>query len=123
MPCSLKLTRRGSFSVKHVDGGSEADKHQCGIRGTRKFFFRVEVTCSESALDHRGFMVDQFDIQRLMKTRYATTQKLPSCERLAIDACHAVAELCPYAQHIAVTIGSGKFAYMTAELPLQHKVA
>lgn len=112
---NLTLTRRGSFTVK-VEGGADADATQCGLRGTRKFFFRVEVQCPETALDSRGFMVDQFDILKLMRTRYGKVATLPSCEMLALDACKAIHKMCPYATSIRTTIGTGPRAYMTATL-------
>jgi hypothetical protein len=107
----LTLTRRGSFRIRHVGN----DATQCGLRGTRKLFFRVEVTCDESALDENGFIVDQLEILRLMRERHAVMQTMPSCERLALDCCREIEKLCKGVKKIRVSIGAGKFAFITAE--------
>jgi hypothetical protein len=113
MPATLTLTRRGTFTVEHVGD----DTTQCGRLGTRKFFFRVEIDCPETGLDAQGFMVDQFDVLRLMRTRYRRVAHLKSCEGLALDAARALLARCPMATEVRATVGAGRFAFMTARVP------
>lgn len=109
----LTLTRRGSFEVRAV---KNSDATQCGIRGTRKFYFRAEIDCPSNAIDENGFIVDQFDVLRMFRARYRKVNNLPSCEHLALDACREIHKLAPYATDIRVTVGTGPKAYMTARL-------
>lgn len=108
----LTLTRRGKFIVVTAKN----DRHQCGIRGTRKLFYRVELTCPSTILDKNGFMVDQLDIDAMIQKRYSKMDKFMSCELLAIDCANAVRKMVKVARRVKVTIGSGKLAFMTAEI-------
>lgn len=108
----LTLTRRGSFRIGHV----RDDATQCGLRGTRRIFYRVEVTCPDSELDANGFMVDQLDIHEALSRRYWRMDKLPSCERLAIDAAHMVWGMVKNPQRVKVSMGMSSKAFMIAEL-------
>lgn len=109
---SLTLTRRGSFKIESVGD----DTTQCGLRGTRKLFYRVEVTCPDSELDSNGFMVDQLDIHAMLNKRYAKMAIMPSCERMAIDAARVVWGMVKAPTRVCVTMGMSAKAFMTAEL-------
>jgi hypothetical protein len=109
---NLTLTRRGSFRIVSVKN----DTTQCGLRGTRKLFYRVEVTCPSVELDKNGFMVDQLDIHKMITERYAKMNKMPSCELLAIDCSQQVWKMVKKPIKVCVSMGMSARAFMTAEL-------
>lgn len=109
MPATLTLTRRGEINVLFAHD----DSTQCGLKGTRKLFYRVEITCPDTELDDNGFMVDQLEVNAAITARYAHMDKFVSCERLAIDCSRMVAKMVKNALKVKVTIGATKLAFMT----------
>jgi hypothetical protein len=83
------------------------DSTQCGMRGTRHFYFECRITCPEEALDERGFIVDQLEVLARVQKRYSRVRSMPSCERLALDACRYVKHiLAPYASRIVFKLST-----------------
>jgi len=112
MPTTLTLTRRGSFQIFVAKN----DQHQCGLRGTRKLYYRVEVTCPDTELDEQGFMVDQLEVNRAIKLRYLKVDKFLSCELLAVDIARMVSKMVKNPLRVVAMCGMSEKAYMTAEL-------
>lgn len=111
MPATLTLTRRGEIEVLFTHD----DSTQCGLKGTRKLFYRVEITCPDSELDVNGFMVDQLEVDAAIRQRYAKMDKFVSCERLAIDCSRFVSKMVKNALKVKVMIGASKMAFMMCE--------
>jgi hypothetical protein len=109
---TLTLTRRGSFIVRMTHD----DSTQCGIRGTRKLFYRVEIRCPETALDSQGFMVDQLEIHKMIRARYSWMTKFLSCENLALDCAKVMKGMVKEFLSVKVSIGMSERAFMTCEL-------
>lgn len=110
MQAQLTLRREGQFQVE----ATEDRDTQCGIMGTSRFDYRVEVTCRETALDENGFIVDQLEIHKAMQEKYRMMFRLPSCEELAIHAAKMIASMCREIERVSVTISPMQGASMTA---------
>lgn len=106
----LKLTRRGKFTVKQAG----KDETQCGIRGTRNLYYRVELTCSPQALDENGFLIDQLKIKEYMEKSHEEVEEFLSCEKLAMKCLEDIRGMCEGVMKMEVTIGANKEAFMTA---------
>lgn len=113
---NLILTRRGRIPLPAVRLGH--DEHQCGLQGTREVFYRVELYCTETALDHRGFLVDQLDVHQAILDRVNGFLRIPSCERLAMLIAEVCQDLCPRAWKIVAKVGASKLAWITCNLDL-----
>lgn len=111
MATTLTLTRRGSFIVEEADRRDT----QCGVKGTQKFFYKVELTCTPEALDENGFLIDQLEIKNYMVERHRQMDEFPSCERLALRCLDEIRPMCKGVMAMRVTVGAGPEAYMTAE--------
>lgn len=110
MATTLKLTRRGSFTVEQAKDTAT----QCGLEGTQKLFYRVEITCTPDALDENGFLIDQLEIHKYMTERHRTMDKFPSCERLSLQCLEEIRAMCSGVLEMEVTVGMNEKAFMTA---------
>ena len=109
---TLTMTRRGTFTIERAHD----DAAQCGPRGTRRFFYTVQVECPSDALDGDGFIVDQLDVAEFMQSSNRRWRVVDSCELMALNAAHGLYRLCPSARRVRVTVGASRDAYMTAEV-------
>lgn len=86
---SLVLERRGRFSVTAYPGAA-----QCGHVGLTHFAYSCRVTSSSKYLSRQGFVIDNQAIQAYFDGRYSDARSaLPSCEMIALGACHDIAQL------------------------------
>ena len=109
---TLTLTRRGTVIVK----SPRDDTKQCGKRGSRKLFYKVEITCPSTELDRRGFMVDQLDVHTAIQERFSHMSTFVSCERIAMMMAAMVSKMVRNVIRVRATVGMSNIAYMTCEL-------
>lgn len=79
---TLTLTRRGDV-IFHTGGSNH-----CGLSSLQALRYEIAATC-ETALDHRGFLFEQRNIDALMQ-KMAGEMVTASCERLAMSISGAV---------------------------------
>jgi hypothetical protein len=79
----ITLRRTGIFTV----ADECEDSAQCGrVRGQRKLDYEVEIVSHSGALDDRGFVMENGDIQRYFDATYGNIRKFDSCELIATRA-------------------------------------
>ncbi len=79
----ITLRRTGIFTVADECD----DSNQCGMkRGQRKLDYEVEIITHSGALDDRGFVMENGDIQRYFDKTYGNIRKFDSCEWIAVRA-------------------------------------
>lgn len=107
------LTRRGKISFSKV----EHDETQCGVRGTRTLFYRVEIKCQGTdALDGNGFLVDQLKLAHTISAKYRRARTIPSCENLALDIAKLSKKMCKNVIGVMVVVGANKMAFMRVSI-------
>jgi hypothetical protein len=107
----LLLTRAGYFDIGQVDGD---DSNQCGSRGERRIRYHVAIVSPPDHLNSHGFVLDNNDVQAYFDRTYSHVTDLPSCERIAMQACHDLASIAGCVVNVEVTIGGTPQAGLTA---------
>jgi hypothetical protein len=99
----LTLSRGGDLTIEVVGD----DTHQCGTQGVRQLRYHVELDADETALDARGFVVDQLELHAMLVERFRVVDVMRSCELMCIEACRAILFMCPKVQRVKFEIGTG----------------
>jgi hypothetical protein len=112
----MTVYRNGTFEVAapEVEG-------KCGVEGKTRFRFEAWFTATSADLDERGFIVDNADLFRYFRDRYAQPDTgFVSCERMCLRALEDWQQLWPYATKITARVwGLEDVTYVEAtwELP------
>src|SRR4051794_12597993 len=101
-PVPMTVCRMGEFTIQIAEGPTK-----CGLRGKHTFPFEVQVTAPHTALDRRGFLIDNADLACYFEQTFGQPvhgKRYGLCERIAMRAITDHRKLCPPATRLYVKI-------------------
>lgn len=80
MSTLITLRRRGTFTVVDALGNR---KFQCGSPMMTTLHYGVAITVTPDALDKRGFILANEEVDEMIKRKFHLMEDFPSCEQMA----------------------------------------